>query len=317
MQHSLTQPRPILSGGGSMYMDSMSVDGVAIVNPLGDAAGAAFVKDGYLYLGIISPNGDFGTNLDYPFITVTMDIPATATSGSTVSLGIAGTLQASDGTLAITDKPGTLTIGGSLSVRGVYPGGGIWPAGTELEIEGMGFQPGTKITTKIKASNAVYVSSTQMKITLQERATLDQQPFTAVNQDGSQLTYYSYLRGKLIQQPARPLLRVTEPVFQTQTHAVASLTIPALNGNQFVALAVQNPTQGQVSVTFQNQTTGAQSSFVLPVGGRLMEDLPTLLGGEPAGTGDVVTVNATSAIQILGINGDDSAGVVTPFLPAF
>jgi hypothetical protein len=93
--------------------------------------------------------------------------------------------------------------------------------------------------------------------------------------------------------------------------------IPPLNGDQFVALAVQNPTQGQVSVTFQNQTTGAQSSFVLPAGGRLMEDVPTLLGGVPAGTGEVVTVNATSAIQILGINGDDNAGVVTPFLPAF
>jgi len=306
-----------MTGGGSMYADNFMIDGVALSSPLGDTAGAAFLLGGYLYIGIISPSNDFGTNIDYPFLTVTMDLPATATTGSTLPLNLAGALETSDGLLTIADKPGVLTIGGSVSLRGVYPGGGSWPAGTELQIEGTGFRPGTKINTKLKTSNAVYVSPTRMKITLQQTANLDQQPFTAINPDGSQVTYYSYLRGKLVQTPARPLLRVTEPVFQMLTHAVATLTVPALTSTQFVALALQNPTQGPVSVTFLNQATGAQSSFVLPSGGRLMEDVSTLLGGSVVNTGDVITVTATSAIQILGINGYEDQGVVTPFLPIF
>ena len=317
VKHALTTPQPIMTGGGSMYTDSFVIDGVAVFSPLGDTAAAAFLQGGYLYIGIVSPNADFGTNLDYPFLTVTMDIPATKTTGSTMPLGLTGALQTADGLLTIADKPGTLTIGGSVSIRGVYPGGGSWLAGTQLQIEGTGFQPGTKISTKMKASNALYVSSTRMTITLQQSATLDQQPFNAVNPDGSQVTYYSYLRGKLIQQPSRPLLQVTEPAFQSLTHAVATVTLPALTSTQFVALALQNPTLGSVSVTFQDQTTGAQSSFILPAGGRLMEDVATLLGGAIVNTGDVVTVTATSAIQILGINGDENLGVVTPFLPAF
>ena len=35
------------------------------------------------------------------------------------------------------------------------------------------------------------------------------------------------------------------------------------------------------------------------------------------GAGDVVTVTATSGVQILGLQGDENAYTITPFLPGF
>jgi hypothetical protein len=86
---------------------------------------------------------------------------------------------------------------------------------------------------------------------------------------------------------------------------------------QFVALAVQNPNPGPVSVTFQLQSTGATTSIVLPSGGRIKDELGALLGGLSVNAGDVVKVNATAGVQILGLIGDENATTVTPFLPTF
>src|SRR5690348_4050715 len=61
-----TQPRPITSGGWGIATDSFSVAGVSINSPLGDTVGTAVAHNGMLYLSVISPNSDFGTNVDYP-----------------------------------------------------------------------------------------------------------------------------------------------------------------------------------------------------------------------------------------------------------
>src|SRR5438552_757037 len=68
----LTQPRPITSGGSAFATDGFSVLGVSLTSPLGDTAGAAVSHNGSLYVSVISPNSDFGTNLDYPFMTIAM-----------------------------------------------------------------------------------------------------------------------------------------------------------------------------------------------------------------------------------------------------
>jgi hypothetical protein len=316
----LTQPRPITSGGSSFSTDSFSIDGISITSPMGDAAGAGVVHDGKLYVSVISPNSDFGMSLDYPFITVTMDIPATTPAGSTFPLGMADAVfQSPTGPLTFTDeKPGTLTIGGSLSVRGVFPGGGRWPAGTVISVRGNGFQPATKITAKMKISNVTYISPTEMRFSLQESVTMDTQPLQVANPDGSQILFYSYLRGAPVSTPTRVLLQNTEPVFQVLTHSLA--VVGPLNANaagQFTALAIQNPSQGPVVVTFQLQSTGATTTVLLPSGGRVMDDLSSLLGGASVGAGDVVTVTATSGVQILGLQGDENTYTITPFLPSF
>lgn len=319
IKYLLTQPCPISTGGSYLFMGGFNVNGIAISSPLGTSAGAALVNNGLLYLSVISPDSDFGSNLDYPFITATLTIPTAVPTGTTFPLTLSdATFQGTTTPLTFSDpKPGTLTVGGSISVHGLVPGGGTWPGGTLITVQGTGFKPTTKLAGKFKMSTPVYVSPTEMHFTLGETTTLDMQPLQATNTDGSQVVYYSYLRGVPVQPPSRTLLMNTEPVFPLRTHALATVgPIPALSGNQFIALAVQNPNPGPVSVSFQLQSTGATTNIVLPSGGRIMDELGALLGGVNLSTGDVVSVSATAGVQILGLMGDESATTVTPFLPA-
>ncbi len=319
VKYLFTQPRPITGGAARFSMYSLSIDGVSISSPLGTTAGAAVVNNGVLSLSILSPDGDFGTNLDYPFLMLTMDVPASTPAGTSFPLDVlASELQSPTGPLTLTDpKPGVLTVGGSLSINGVFPGGGTLPSGTSISIRGTGFQAGTKVVTKMKTSSPLFVSSNEIRLVLQETVVMDTQKFVVSNPDGSQVSYYSYLRGTPVQKPSRELLLRTEPIFQTQTHGTATVgPLPAAALGGFVAVAVQNPSTGPVSVTFQVQSTGATASVVLPAGGRIMEELSALLG-TAVGPNDVVTINATSAVQILGLSGNEIAGIITPFLPTF
>lgn len=315
-----TQPRPITSGGSKLFTNDMTVDGISLVSPLGDAAGVGVISNGTLAISVISPSSDFGMNLDYPFMTITMDIPASISPTFSCSLGLLDpTFMSPTGPLTLADpKPGTLTIGGSISVRGVFPGGGTWPAGTVIRVEGKGFQAGTKVTAKMRISNPVIVSPTVLTFMLQETATLDSQPITVTNPDKSVVTFYSYLRGAPVRPASRALLQHAEPVFQALTHGSATVgPLPAPTQGQFTALAVQNPTQGPVVVTFYLQSTAATTTILLPSGGRIMDELSALLGGASLNAGDVVTVTATSGVQILGLTGDENTSTVTPFLPLF
>jgi hypothetical protein len=295
------------------------VDGLALTSPLGDTFGTGVVSNGKLSLFVVSPSADFGTNLDYPFITLTMDIPSSTPTGSTFPLTLdPGSVQTPTGPLTFADpKPGVLTIGGSISIRGVFPGGGTYPAGTVISIQGKGFQPGTKLTTKMKTSSAVFVSPTELHFTLNEISTMDTQPITVQNPDGSLVTFYSYLRGTPIALPSREVLKATEPVFQALTHSLATVSATSCGANQYLALAIQNPNRGPVSIGFTNQTTGAFSSLVLPPAGRVMDELGTLTGGAALSASDVLTIGATAPVQVLGLCADDSAFTVVPFLPAF
>lgn len=318
-KYGLTTSRPITGGGPKLGIYNFSLDGVAVNSPLGTTAGVAFPLNGQLTVEIVSPDSDFGTNLDYPFITVTMSVPKTAVTGTSYPLTFQDTTvttPAGPVTLA-NSKPGTLTVGGTVSIHGAVPGGGTWPAGTFVEVEGSGFVPGTKLTTKMRTSNAVYLSPTRMGFVLLEATTLDEQPITATNPDGSSDTYYSYLRGKLIDIPSRAMLRAADPIFQRVTRGFASFSsIPALSSTQFLGLAVQNPNPGPVSVTFCLQRTGQTASVILPSLGRFIEDAARIFGvGTTLQAGDVVTVNATSGIQILGITGDEIAATLKPLLP--
>ena len=319
IKHLLYQPRPISSGGPRVPMFNFVVDGVSVNSPLGDAAGAALADHGFLAISLISPDSDLGTS-DYPFLTVTMTVPPATPAASVYPLGFTdATFQTPAGPFALTNpKPGTLTIGGSVSIYGVFPGGGVWPAGTPISLKGTGFEPTTKITTKMKTSAASYVSPTEMVFFLSDTVVMDMQPITASNRDGSNVTFYSYLRGKPVGVPSREILTRTEPIFQAQTHGLATVgPIQTLATGQSLALAVQNPNPGPVVVSFHHQRSGATTSVWLPPSGRIMDDLSALLGGLHLNTGDVVTINATSGVQILGILVNETANTIAPFLPEF
>ena len=310
----LTEPRPISSTGADA--GGFGLNGFAVWGPNGDSAGVALVKDGRIFVNAISPTGNLAAGLDYPFLLLTMNVPGGAKVGSKFPLTLANSvMNTAAGPLTVSVKPGTLTVGGSVSIRGIYPGGGTLPAGASVRIRGSGFSAQTKLNSTVRVTTPRVVSAEELEITLQEQTTMDMQSFTAFNPDGSSSTFFSYLRGKMQQTPVRTLLQAAEPAFQLQTHALATITIPAAGAGQFTGLALQNPNPGPVVVTLQGG--GQTAMIVLKSGDRVMDDLSTLLNGAVLNPGDIVSLFSTTALQILGLRGDDVAQTVMPFLPVF
>jgi len=322
VKFSLTEPQPITSTGSSFAMGVMSVDGVAVWSPAGDAGGVGVLNNGQLHISAISPSGNLGNGLDYPFLTITSDIPASVKYGSSfpLTLGADSSISTAAGPMTLLVKPGRLDVKGSVSIHGVYPGGGNWPAGTVVKVLGSGFQAGTKVTTKFAVSSIYIVSSGEIDLTLKDQTYLDSQAVTVQHPDRSSDRYFCYLRGVPVRVPSRTLLQHAEPAFPLQSHAIASLVVPDLSSSQFAALALQNANPGPLVVTFQlvSRTAGTQSTTVtLPSGTRIVDDLSSLLDGYPVAPGDTLQLTATAPLQILGLLGDESAFTVAPFFPVF
>jgi hypothetical protein len=272
--------------------------------------------NGHIRVAIYSPNSTLGTD-GYPVLTLTLDAPPLPV-GTQLTAPLQGiTITGPGGPLVLdVSHPVTITIGGSLSVSGVFPGGGTWPAGTVLSLRGSGFQPRTTVNAHLQSTPAVYVSSNELRLTLTHDQTIDRTLFEVANPDGSQQKFYSYLRGTLIQPPSQALLQASEPIFSTVTHATAGVTVPPLLDSKFVAIAVQNPNPGPVSVSVSIPATGDTASVYLPSQGRLVEDLSVLLRRR-LNTGEQVSISATSPIQMVGIFGDQAAVIVSPILLSF
>ena len=320
IKYGFTNPQPILSGGFGLEVGKLN--GVSLWSAGGDTAGLGLVRNGSLYISAVSPLADLGLATDYPFLTVTMEVPGTLGSGSTVPLTFSpGSVVTAGGPLSILVKPGTLTVGGNFSIHGVTPGGGTYPAGTIIRIDGKGFLPNAQVKTpQMKISSYKVVSSTEIDFTLFEQTTLDAQLIQVLS-GGFTQNFYSYLRGVPVREPTRTLLKSVDPIFQLQTHALARTgPFDAQNAGQYPAMALQNPNPGPAAITLNlNHSDGTVSTslIVLPSGGRVMDDIAALVGTSSVQQGDVFSLTSTAGIQILGITADETAGSATPFLPAF
>jgi hypothetical protein len=312
---------PIGSTGTGFSRSGFLVDGLAVWSTNGLACGVGFLQNGVLKLAAVDASGILGTGADYPFMTLTLTAPAGLTAGATFPWNWSSDawLNSPTGPMSLVVKPGKVTIGGSLSIRGVYPGGGTYPAGTVIRIPGTGFQPNSRLQTHVKYSS-VSITPNEIDLTLQQQTTMDSQAFTVNNPDGSSATYFSYLRGVPVRLSSNPLLLTGEYAFPLAAHAIA--TIPATGEvptTEWTAVALQNPNPGPVAVTVELQPAGEgrSATVVLPSGGRLVDTVSGLLSGIAVGPGDSLRITSTAMIQIFGIKGNDAAQTLTPFLPVF
>ena len=177
LKFSLTEPRPIMSSGSRMAVGGMTVDGVAVWSSTGNAGGLGVLKDGFLTLMAVDPTGVMGTNVDYPFLTVTMDLPSTLPIGFLLPIDWTEPWLASNtGPLVLLVKPGGVKVAPGINIRNVYPGGGTYPAGTVIRISGSGFNLFTKLQTAVKHSS-LSISPDEIRFTLLEQTTMDSQAF--------------------------------------------------------------------------------------------------------------------------------------------
>ena len=98
----------------------------------------------------------------------------------------------------------------------------------------------------------------------------------------------------------------------------AAFVLPAGVGTTYSGLAVQNlqPATATVKVSLiaADGSTLGKKVFLLATNSRLLRKMAELVAVPPP-AGSYWRVQSSTPVQLLGLNGDDSTGVVTPVLP--
>ena len=320
LQLTLTEPKPMGMGSSKLTFSSNTFSsgvGAAINSPSGQAYGVILPTINGLQVTFISPDATLGTDTDYPFLTIALPVRPDATIGLQVpvSLDLSSSvfLDGSGQPYATEMHPGTLTIDGMLNINNVLPGGGTVPAGSTIRILGLGFTPSAVVQVAgKKVATQKFVSSNEIDVTLHTTIVLDSQSVT-VSTSTQTVTYFSYLRTAEVGQTAQPLLVNADAMFSQVTYTKASLKW-VTGSTVFTGLALQNESASPAEVTLQ-LVSGTQIvqtlSFPLPGTSKMTRDLADFFGQAPAG-GSTVQIQSTQPIQLLGIQGDTTAGTLFP-----
>lgn len=320
-----TSPHPITTTSSDFSFDSSfeSLEGVSILSPSGDAYGVGYVRNGRFQANIVSPLASLGTQLDYPFLMVAAKIRAGIPVGTVIPInfGNATFFNGPGGTPYSLSAPknGTLTIGGSASITNIVPGGGVLPAGTTVRILGTGFNTNTRIdVNEANVKDFRYVSPTEIDFTMTASGDLTGTRFTLRGQNKDpDVTYFSYLRAVAVGSSSRALLNGSHPLYPTQLLTSAGIAVPAVGLNGFIGIALRNSSAVAADVQLELVSGSAASlgkaSVNIPSGGQYMRTVQELFGSAPVGAS--VKMTTSVAIQALGLNGDDTTGNVTAFLP--
>ena len=194
-------PHLVSSGAISMDLDPSVFGGiasVAVFSATGDALGYANVSGQHVDAHFSSPSAGIGQLPGLPLFAVWIPVLAGAKAGGPVAVtadpsGSAWT-DAQGNACTVTVSPGAVTVGGSISVASVTPGGGLLPAGTVLQIAGTGFDSDTTVAIEGAAVSSLrFINSQQMEATLGGAAELTGKRFRGANADGQMVDYFSAL----------------------------------------------------------------------------------------------------------------------------
>jgi len=322
----LTEPKPIGNGSTRPTIPSGPVRGIALNDPVGETAGVAVVRNSGIQVNFSSPLATFGTNpdLDYPILTIAMPIAENTPVGSKFPLSID---MANSFWIDPLGQPypteiadGELTIGGTLAISDVVPGGGLQPAGARISIFGMGFTPDARVNIEgvnLKVSDVQFVSPNQIDVVLPSALQMDGVRVRVKTQT-ERSTYFSYLRTQPVGESTHALVAQSYPLFSRRTYVAASLPWSRA-GSQFTALALQNPGTDAVEVTLEIRSAAGATlgslRMALPALSKMTRDLTEWFAGAPA-EAVIVRIVSSRPIQVLGLLGDDATGDVVPVIVA-
>jgi len=323
---SVTEPKPILKGNQRVRYASAflgPVRGIHLFSPAGDVIGVAVLENGDAQVYFSSPLNSFGTNLDYPVLTIAMPVLPSATVGKKVNLVLDGVnstwLDPTSKPYPVELKSGVLTIGGSISVSDVIPGAGVVPAGTPITINGVGFPPDAVVQVEHAAvSSFQFVSPSQIRITLGAATDLESRRIRVKKPSTNETaTYYSYQRTTTVGTSTHALMASSYPLFSKATWKLAYFK-PVVSGSAFTGLALQNQTPAAVSVKLELLNNKgvriAMKSIALPGRSRIVRDMKEFFA--KAVTGTELRVTSPVAIQMLGMMADDASKIVLPVAPS-
>jgi len=207
----VASPTPIASGGFNIYFDPSVFAGItgagafgsngnanAKVGIVATALGATFSSVPSNFNGVFSD--DIGRLPDLPVFTIDVTVNPGVAAGTkstfTLDTTPAPWTDANGNTYSVTVVPGSVTVGGSLAISDVEPGGGILPAGTVVKISGTGFDPAAALTVDgVSVGSVQVVSSQEIDFTIGAAAELTGKRVAVSNPDGSQAEYFPILDG--------------------------------------------------------------------------------------------------------------------------
>lgn len=333
----LTEPKPIGNSSTRPSLPSSAtgpVRGVAVNDATGKAVGVAVVNGTDISISLDSPNASLGTNVDYPMLVLTMPVTSTAVGSSfPVAMDPSSTFFNGGSQYTILENAaGTLTIGGSLSITDVVPGGGALKPGDTISVLGIGFDQNTKIQVdNDDGATQTFVSPTRIDMTIVSPCVPDSNPCVptpTLQLDGDRIRatkgnerveYFSYARtDNESGASANTTVNLVHPMFSRQTFAVG--TIPyATDATHFTGISVQNTSA--TDATFKVEVLDATGAVIGSAAGivvrarkkitRDIHDWVSGIVGSPA-TIRVTVTSGPATLQLLGFVGDTTAGTVVP-----
>ena len=361
----LTEPKPIGNGSARPTMPSGStgtVRGVAVNDPSGQAVGIALVNQSVnppsFAVSIKAPNlpnPTMGTDVSYPLFTMTMPVNSSATLGASLPVNLdASNTSFLDGNGALYPQEitgGTLSIGGTISITDVIPGGGLLPDRTTLRILGIGFTSNTRIqiegtTIFFNAQDTRFISPNEIDVTLCNGTIdpaaiscphsspspdgtgatfqLDGERVRATNKDTNEVKeYFSYQRtDDESGASGNSLVLEVHPMFSRILYSRGFIPYQA-DATHFTGMSVQNTSAQDATFNVElldsggNPLPNSAQGVVVRAGKKITRDIgdwvPVITGGTPVRV-RVTVASGPAQLQMLGFTGDTVAGTVTPLV---
>lgn len=251
MKVFLTEPKPIVRTGMLADYDQAFVGeflGIAAADGL---RGVADIGNGRLRVELGGALAS-GLDPDYPLLTVTFRmkpyVPEGATMAFGLDLGQSFWLNPAGQPYPKEAKPGAVTIGGTMYIGNVIPGGGMLMPGGAFRVIGQGFAPGMRV----RAEGAVLqtVAPSEFVLTVKRRIQLTGERIVAELPNKERQTYFSYLRGTVRARTMNPALETLHPVFPTGA-ATAELAPLRPSSAMVEAVGIQNPADTAAEVKLE------------------------------------------------------------------
>jgi hypothetical protein len=319
MKVYITEPQPISTGSGRFSFERFeSIEGISLSTGSEDGYGIALFSDAtrQFALSFVSPTGTFGTEPDYPILTIVGRVPQGTRSGSRLEFEIEPDgLRFVDPTGAaypIDFENGILTVqSSSIAVHDVQPGSAEIAAGSVVSILGSNFRRDTRIRFgDAILSNVRLISPERIDVTVAGPATMHGMRVRAENKEKpnrSKTTYFSYHRTTRDQgSSADPILSRVVPVFPRVTVSAALVDVAA----QTIGLAIQNIEPGAGASLTIELLDAAGLAVQPPFTADLAASRYTVLSlselfGSAAQAGTTIRVSSSTApVQVMGVNWD-------------
>jgi hypothetical protein len=333
----LTEPKPIGVASTRPQLPSGPtgpIRGVAVNDASGQAIGIAVVNGSNVTVSIQSPTASLGTNVDYPLLILTMPVTSTASSPISVSMDPSSIFLFGNTPYTIQENvAGTLTIGGTISITDVIPGGGAIKDGDTISVFGIGFDANTKIQVNNTgpATTQTFVPPDHIDVKISP-CVLESNPCVpapTLQLDGDRIRaikgnetveYFSYDRTEDVAGASgNPLVTLVHPMFSEQHFLSGSFAYSAA-GTVFTGIALENTATVDATMRVDlldsaGNVLASTASFVLPARRKMVRDIADLFSSVPVNTAKVrASVTTGPAVRVLGFSGDTSKGTASPLV---